>query len=114
MKKISLLGSTGSIGVNTLDVVERNPESFQILAMSAGSNVDLFVDQIRKFKPKVVALFDTAKISSLKERIADLDVEVLSGEEGAIAVATTYSRARRDNLTLLLLSRIPCGRPVNE
>ena len=61
MKKISLLGSTGSIGVNTLDVVERNPESFQILAMCAGSNVDLFVDQIRKFKPKVVALFDTAK-----------------------------------------------------
>ena len=49
MKKISLLGSTGSIGVNTLDVVERNPESFQILAMCAGSNLDLFVDQIRKF-----------------------------------------------------------------
>jgi len=88
MKKISLLGSTGSIGVNTLDVVERNPESFQILAMSAGSNLDLFVDQIKKFKPKVVALFDTAKLSSLKERVADLDVEVLSGEEGAITVAT--------------------------
>ena len=51
MKKISLLGSTGSIGVNTLDVVERNPESFQILAMSAGSNVDLFAEQIRKYKP---------------------------------------------------------------
>ena len=55
MKKISLLGSTGSIGVNTLDVVERNPESFQILAMSAGSNVDLFAEQIRKFKPRVAA-----------------------------------------------------------
>ena len=88
MKKISLLGSTGSIGVNTLDVVERNPEHFQILAMSAGSNVDLFAEQIRKFKPRVVALFDTAKLSSLKERVADVDVEVLSGEEGAIAVAT--------------------------
>tara|TARA_Y100001960_G_scaffold306853_1_gene362531 strand:+ start:553 stop:1707 length:1155 start_codon:yes stop_codon:yes gene_type:complete len=88
MKKISLLGSTGSIGVNTLDVVERNPEHFQILAMSAGSNVDLFADQIRKFKPKVAALFDTAKISTLKERIAGLDVEILSGEEGTIAVAT--------------------------
>lgn len=88
MKKISLLGSTGSIGVNTLDVVERNPESFQILAMSAGSNVDLFAEQIRKFKPQTAALFDTKKIPELKERVADLDVEILSGEEGSIAVAT--------------------------
>jgi 1-deoxy-D-xylulose-5-phosphate reductoisomerase len=88
MKKISLLGSTGSIGVNTLDVVERNPESFQILAMSAGSNVDLFAEQVRKFKPKVASLFDTTKIATLKERVADLDVEIIPEEEGSIAVAT--------------------------
>jgi len=53
MKKISLLGSTGSIGVNTLDVVERYPENFQICALSAGSNVELFAHQIRKFKPAI-------------------------------------------------------------
>ena len=88
MKKISLLGSTGSIGVNTLDVVERNPESFKVLAMSAGSNVDLFAEQVRKFKPKVASLFDTKKIATLKERVADLDVEIIPGEEGSIAVAT--------------------------
>ena len=88
MKKISLLGSTGSIGVNTLDVVDRNPESFQILAMSAGSNVELFAKQVRKFKPKVASLFDTTKIAALKERVADLDVEIIPGEEGSIAVAT--------------------------
>ena len=88
MKKISLLGSTGSIGANVLDVIERNPEKFQILGMSAGNNVDLFAKQIRKFKPRVVALFDTKKIPTLKERIADLDIEILSGEEGSIAVAT--------------------------
>ena len=88
MKKISLLGSTGSIGANVLDVIERNPEKFQILGMSAGSNVDLFAKQIRKFKPRVVALFDTKKIPTLKEQIADLDIEILSGEEGSIAVAT--------------------------
>ena len=88
MKKISLLGSTGSIGTNVLDVIERNPEKFQILGMSAGSNVDLFAKQIRKFKPRVVALFDTKKIPILKERIADLDIEILSGEEGSVAVAT--------------------------
>lgn len=88
MKKISLLGSTGSIGTNVLDVIERNPEKFQILGMSAGNNVDLFAKQIRKFKPRVVALFDTKKIPTLKERIADLDIEILSGEEGTITVAT--------------------------
>ena len=88
MKKISLLGSTGSIGTNVLDVIERNPEKFQIVGMSAGNNVDLFAKQIRKFKPRVVALFNTKKIPTLKERIADLDIEILSGEEGTIAVAT--------------------------
>ncbi|MZH04066.1 MAG: 1-deoxy-D-xylulose-5-phosphate reductoisomerase [Nitrospinae bacterium] len=88
MKKISLLGSTGSIGVSTLDVVERNPESFQILALSAGSNVDLFAEQIRKFKPQIAALFDSEKVSLLKEKISDLDVEVLSGEKGMVSVAT--------------------------
>ena len=88
MKKISLLGSTGSIGANVLDVIERNPEKFQIFGMSAGNNVDLFAKQIRKFKPRVVALFDTKKIPTLKEQIADLDIEILSGEEGSIAIAT--------------------------
>ena len=88
MKIISLLGSTGSIGANVLDVIERNPEKFQIFGMSAGNNVDLFAKQIRKFKPRVVALIDSKKIPTLKERIADLDIEILSGEEGAIAVAT--------------------------
>ena len=88
MKKISLLGSTGSIGVNTLDVVERNPENFQILAMSAGTNVDLFAEQIRKFKPKFAALFEEQKIPLLKEKVADLDVEIFSGEEGCVTVAT--------------------------
>ena len=88
MKKVSILGSTGSIGVSTLDVIERNPESFQILALSAGSNVKLFAEQIRKFKPKVVALFDSKKVLLLKEQIADLDVEILFGEKGLVSVAT--------------------------
>ncbi len=87
MKKISLLGSTGSIGVNTLDVVERYPEKFQICAMSAGSNVDLFAQQIRKFKPALAAIFDTSKVSALKELVSDLDVEIVSGQEGAVSAA---------------------------
>ena len=88
MKKISLLGSTGSIGVNTLDVVERYPEKFQVCALSAGSNVGLFARQIRKFKPTLVALFDVTKIDILRELVADLDVEIVSGPEGLVSVAS--------------------------
>ena len=88
MKKISLLGSTGSIGVNTLDVVERYPEKFQVCALSAGSNVELFARQIRKFKPRLVALFDVTKIDILRELVADLDVEIVSGPEGLVSVAS--------------------------
>jgi 1-deoxy-D-xylulose-5-phosphate reductoisomerase len=88
MKKISLLGSTGSIGVNTLDVVERYPEKFQICALSAGSNVELFARQIRKFKPALATLFDVSKIDILKELVADLDVEIISGPEGSVSAAS--------------------------
>ena len=88
MKKISLLGSTGSIGVNTLDVIERYPESFQVCALSAGSNVDLFARQIRKFKPALAALFHSTKIDTLKELVGDLDVEIVSGQEGTVSAAS--------------------------
>ena len=88
MKKISLLGSTGSIGVNTLDVVESYPKKFQVCALSAGSNVELFARQIRKFKPALVALFDETKIDVLKELVADLDVEIVSGPQGLVSVAS--------------------------
>jgi 1-deoxy-D-xylulose-5-phosphate reductoisomerase len=87
MKKISLLGSTGSIGVNTLDVVARYPEKFQICALSAGSNVEIFASQIRKFKPKLAAIFDSSKVDALKALIGDLDVEIVSGQEGTVAAA---------------------------
>lgn len=88
MKKISLLGSTGSIGVNTLDVVERYPEKFQVCALSAGSNVELFATQIRKFKPVLAALFDSTKVDALKELVSDLDVEIVSGQEGMVSIAS--------------------------
>lgn len=88
MKKISLLGSTGSIGVNTLDVVERYPENFQVCALSAGSNVELFAAQIRKFKPALAALYDSTKVDVLKELVGDLDVEIVSGQEGTVSIAS--------------------------
>jgi 1-deoxy-D-xylulose-5-phosphate reductoisomerase len=88
MKRISLLGSTGSIGVNTLDVIERNPGKFEVSALAAGSNVEQFAQQVKKFKPQIASLFDTSKIESLKKLLAGVDVEIVSGEAGTIKAAT--------------------------
>jgi len=88
MKKISLLGSTGSIGVNTLDVVARNPERFEICALSAGSNVDLLARQVEQFKPQVVALNDSSREKSLRERLSGLNVEIVTGESASVEAAT--------------------------
>ncbi len=89
MKKIALLGSTGSIGVNTLDVIARNPNQFEIWSLSAGSNVDLFAQQIKQFKPKIAAIFDESKLSDLRQKIAGQEVELVVGEAGTVQAATS-------------------------
>lgn len=88
MKRISILGSTGSIGVNTLDVVKRNPDQFEVLALAAHSNLDIIVEQCYAFKPKIVSLFDTSKLKELKARLNGLGTEVVGGQEGSVLVAT--------------------------
>ena len=88
MKRISILGSTGSIGVNTLDVVSRHPDRFEVLALAAHSNIDVMVEQGYKFKPKVISLFETSKLNELKARLNGLDIEVVGGQEGSVRVAT--------------------------
>lgn len=87
MKKISILGSTGSIGVNTLDVIERNPDRFEVVCLAAGSNVEELARQIKKFKPAVVSIFDPSKRDALGALIRGEKVEVLAGEEGSLQVA---------------------------
>jgi 1-deoxy-D-xylulose-5-phosphate reductoisomerase len=79
---ITVLGSTGSIGTQTLDCAENL--GLNVVAMSAGKNYDLFEMQIRKFKPKAVAMSDKQAAEKLKERIRDLPVSVFSGEEGIL------------------------------
>ncbi|NIQ02793.1 MAG: 1-deoxy-D-xylulose-5-phosphate reductoisomerase [Nitrospinaceae bacterium] len=88
MKRIALLGSTGSIGVNTLDVVARSPDRFQVSALSAGSNVDLLARQIRQFKPEVVGLYDSSRVEALRERVRGIPVEIVTGDAGLMQVAT--------------------------
>ena len=91
MKKISLLGSTGSIGTQTLDVVRHYPKDFQVTALAASSNITRLEEQIREFKPKMAVVFNEDKAIELKRNIQDLDVEVLSGMDGLLAAATEES-----------------------
>ncbi|WP_121969707.1 1-deoxy-D-xylulose-5-phosphate reductoisomerase [Leptolyngbya sp. BC1307] len=89
MKAISLLGSTGSIGTQTLDIVEHHPDQFRLVGIAAGSNVALLAQQVMQFKPKIVALCDESKLPDLKAAIAELDPQpiILAGESGVVEVA---------------------------
>ncbi|MGH7217070.1 MAG: 1-deoxy-D-xylulose-5-phosphate reductoisomerase [Nitrospiraceae bacterium] len=88
MKTIVILGSTGSIGTSTLDIVDRFPEEFRVAALTAGSNDEKLEEQIRRFNPRLVALSDGSAVARLRQRCAGLPVEILAGEEGLIQVAS--------------------------
>ena len=89
MKALSLLGSTGSIGTQTLDIVAQYPDQFRIVGMAAGRNVALFSQQIRQFKPQIVALQDETLLADLKAAIADVQPQpiILAGQAGIVEVA---------------------------
>ncbi|MBE5885868.1 MAG: 1-deoxy-D-xylulose-5-phosphate reductoisomerase [Lachnospiraceae bacterium] len=87
MKNIVVLGSTGSIGTQTLEIVRDNPD-LKVVALAAGTNVTLMEKQVREFAPKVAVMWTEEAAKDLKVRIADLDVEVLSGMEGLLAIST--------------------------
>lgn len=87
-KKISILGSTGSIGVNTLNVIEQFPQRFEVVGLAVQRNIMLLEEQIRKFHPQVVSVADETSGNELRKRCADIEVDVLTGESGTIQVAT--------------------------
>lgn len=86
MKKIAILGSTGSIGTQTLEVVRDNPE-LEVVGLSAGKNIDLLEKQIREFHPRIASLQSEEACKELKKRLADMDVEIIPGMEGNLAIA---------------------------
>lgn len=88
MKKLIILGSTGSIGTQALDIVRANVDKYSVTALAAGSNVQLLEQQAREFKVKAVALFDKKAALDLKSRLADTDIKVLSGAEGVCELAS--------------------------
>ncbi|GAB4159876.1 MAG: 1-deoxy-D-xylulose-5-phosphate reductoisomerase [Cyanobacteria bacterium J069] len=89
MKAITLLGSTGSIGTQTLDIVSQYPDQFRIVGLAAGRNVNLLAQQIRQFQPQIAAICDPALLPQVKEAIADLSCQpiLLAGDEGIVEVA---------------------------
>ncbi|WP_028236320.1 1-deoxy-D-xylulose-5-phosphate reductoisomerase [Pseudobutyrivibrio sp. MD2005] len=91
-QRLSILGSTGSIGTQTLDIVSQNPDDLQVVAMSCGRNIDLFEKQVRKYKPSLVSVGTAELASDLRTRLGDMDITISYGMEGLIAVAT-YDKA---------------------
>ncbi|BBD69967.1 1-deoxy-D-xylulose 5-phosphate reductoisomerase [Nostoc commune NIES-4072] len=89
MKAITLVGSTGSIGTQTLDIVTQYPDQFRIVGLAAGNNVEMLAAQIRQFRPEIAAICSEDKLPALKEAIIDLDPQpiLLAGEAGVIEVA---------------------------
>lgn len=86
MKKIAILGSTGSIGTQTLEVVE-SQKDMEIVGLSAGSNIKLLEEQIRKFRPRLVVVYDGKAAKELAERIKDMPTKVAAGMEGLLELA---------------------------
>ena len=87
MKKISILGSTGSVGVNALDVIRSFPGRFEIVGLSAGRNIQLLGQQALEFRPKLVSVSDDNLAEELRSKLQREGIEVLSGEKGLIEVA---------------------------
>ncbi len=86
MKRLSILGSTGTIGRATLDIVRRYPHRFRVIGLAAGTNVELMTQQIEEFRPDVVALSDENSAERLNDKFREL--EILSGQDGLCKVAT--------------------------
>ncbi len=97
MKKITILGSTGSIGTNALDVIARHPGEFLVAALASHSNVKLLAQQARKFRPKLVAICNESKYGLLKRELSGTGIKMLAGREG-VEEAAKY---KETDLTLV-------------
>ena len=88
MKNLAILGSTGSIGVSTLDVVRRFPGRFKVLGLSCGGNLELLAAQAHEFSPQAVSVRDAHSALALKARLGPTSVKIYHGAEGASEVAS--------------------------
>ena len=91
MRSISILGSTGSVGTSTLKVVDAFPDQLRVVALAAGGNLELLAEQIARYRPELVSVRDPRDVEPLRRRLQGAKVEIVSGAEGACAVATLPS-----------------------
>jgi len=110
MKKIAILGSTGSIGVNALKIIEAHPDKFQVVALAAGSNVAKLAKQVEKFKPGIIALADEKHKDKLKKSLAGFKGKMYFGPAGMIEVAVNGSA----DIVLMALSGAAAIMPLYE
>ena len=96
MKRISILGSTGSIGVNALRVVDKLKDEFKIIALSAHRNGELLVEQAKKYKPEVVSIIDSNAAECVKKELSNSSIKVLVGRDGLLDLS------KRDDIDLML------------
>ena len=89
MKRLAILGSTGSIGVNTLDIIRQFPDQFEVVSLSAGMNTQLLRQQIVQFRPRIVSVLNRELAEALRRDLPSVSVEIVHGIEGLIRVATT-------------------------
>ncbi|WP_027307469.1 1-deoxy-D-xylulose-5-phosphate reductoisomerase [Caloramator sp. ALD01] len=91
MKQLVILGSTGSIGTQALDVVRHKRDEFKIVALSANSNINKLVEQVNEFKPEYVVIMNENLVSELKDRVYNIGTKVLSGIEGLEFISTLHN-----------------------
>jgi 1-deoxy-D-xylulose-5-phosphate reductoisomerase len=87
MKRLAILGSTGSIGVNTLDIVKQFPERFKVVSLAAGVNIQLLKQQTLQFRPKMVSVLNKGLSETLRRELASFPADIVHGVEGLIQVA---------------------------
>ena len=81
MKKIAILGSTGSIGTQTLEVINNSKDKFKLILLSAYSNYELLIDQAIKFKPKIIIFADKSKRKQIENKLSNFDTKIFYGEK---------------------------------
>nr|WP_234394693.1 hypothetical protein [Porphyromonas cangingivalis] len=89
-KKITILGSTGSIGTQALDVISRHRDLLSVYALVCHSNVDLLIHQAKEFKPQVVAIANDMQYKHLKKELSGENIEILVGNEAICDIASSY------------------------
>ena len=88
MKKIGILGSTGSIGTQTLQVINLFKQDFEIIYLTANNNVELLIKQSLQYKPKYVCIVNESKVKQLTEKLSNLNCKIISGREGLLEIAS--------------------------